>query len=339
MFEVLSHLTGPHSPDFVVQCVKDTGPVFRLSFPEITPFIMVCDPKLAREIYENEAEKPPVYKRGDGLTFGVSSILSKTTYGSDHYMVRKSLAPSFSLTNILSALPKLHEKIVLLKKIFLQNEKDNVSFNVSEIFPRLVMDMLCTAMFDVDYHTLEVEDGEGRLLLNDFNAAVNEMMVDRLINPLRFLMFWDSKYREGDQAAFRLYQNQRKLLENYRANNTPEEIEKSCSIMAHLIKTPYKSDKERCGDMTIFLTAGQDTTAYSIAWIMIEVAKHPHISEKIKAEIDSIVDKDSEHIDKQDLSRMVYLDYVIKVCCIDRIACSFLALMSFLTCLYFTYEG
>jgi cytochrome P450 len=119
MFEVLSHLTGFHSPDFILHCVKDTGPVFRLSFLEITPFIMVCDPKLAREIYENEAEKPAVYKRGDGLTFGVSNILSKTTYGSDHHMVRKSLAPSFSLTNILSVLPKLHEKIVLLKKIFL----------------------------------------------------------------------------------------------------------------------------------------------------------------------------------------------------------------------------
>jgi hypothetical protein len=92
------------------------------------------------------------------------------------------------------------------------------------------MDMLCTAMFDVDYHTLEVEDGDGRLLLNDFNATVNEMMVERLINPLRFLMFWDSKYREGDLAALRLYQNQRKLLENYRANNTPEVYIDKCDL-------------------------------------------------------------------------------------------------------------
>jgi cytochrome P450 family 4 len=45
---------------------------------------------------------------------------------------------------------------------------------------------------------------------------------------------------------------------------------------------------------------------------MIEVAKQPHIFDKIKTEINSIVDKDIEHITKQDLSKMVYLDQVIK---------------------------
>lgn len=82
--------------------------------------------------------------------------------------------------------------------------------------------------------------------------------------------------------------------------------------MAHLIKTPYKSEKERCADMTMFMMAGHDTTAFSIAWIMIEVAKHPHVNDRIKDEIDSIVDKDIEHITKQDLSKMVYLENVIK---------------------------
>jgi cytochrome P450 len=65
-------------------------------------------------------------------------------------MVRECLAASFSMTNIYSCLPKLNEKIDLLKKIFLQNEKDDISFDVAEIFPRLLMDMLTTEMFDID---------------------------------------------------------------------------------------------------------------------------------------------------------------------------------------------
>jgi cytochrome P450 len=81
--------------------------------------------------------------------------------------------------------------------------------------------------------------------------------------------------------------------------------------LAHLIKTPYKSEKERCADMTILIFAGFDTTANSIAWIMVEVAKQPHISEKIRDEIERVVGKGkkNEHITKQDLSKMVY--YVI----------------------------
>jgi hypothetical protein len=257
LFEVISNLSSIHGPDFILQCMKDTGPVFRLSFPAINiPFIIVCDPGLARKIYEEENEKPPMYKRGDGLTSGVSNIVSKSTHVSDHHMVRKSLAPSFSLTNITSCLPTLHEKIDLLKKIFLQYEKDDISFNVSEILPRLVMDMLCSAMFNIDYRTLEIEGGDGRLLMEDLHIAIKENLQNRLVNPFRIFMFWDREYRQGDQAALRLYQSQKKLLDNFRANHTSEEIENSGTIMAHLIKTPYKSEIERCGDMTIFLTAG-----------------------------------------------------------------------------------
>jgi cytochrome P450 len=81
--------------------------------------------------------------------------------------------------------------------------------------------------------------------------------------------------------------------------------------MAHLVKTPYKSDMERCADMTIFTVAGHDTTSFSCAWNMIEVAKQPHIYQKIKAEIDSIIGKD-EYMTHQHPSKMVYLDNTIK---------------------------
>ncbi len=43
--------------------------------------------------------------------------------------------------------------------------------------------------------------------------------------------------------------------------------------------------------MTILIFAGFDTTANSIAWIMVEVAKQPHISEKIRDEIERVVGK------------------------------------------------
>jgi hypothetical protein len=160
------------------------------------------------------------------------------------------------MTNIHSSLPKLNEKIDLLKKIFLQNEKDDVSFDVAEIFHRLLMDMLTTAMFDIDYHTLERDGGEGRLIMKDLYVAVKEMMQKRLSNPFRSFMFWDNEHREGDLAALRLCRSQKNLLDRYRADNTPEEIERRVSIMAQLIKTPYKSGMERCADMTTFMTAG-----------------------------------------------------------------------------------
>jgi cytochrome P450 len=89
-------------------------------------------------------------------------------------------------------------------------------------------------------------------------------------------------------------------------------VEDGVSIMAHLLKTPYKSDMERCADMTTFLVAGHDTTSYTIAWILVEVSKHPQICLKIQEEIALAVGNDVTHMSQQHLNKLVYLDYVIK---------------------------
>jgi cytochrome P450 len=173
------------------------------------------------------------------------------------------------------------------------------------------MDMLCTAMFEVDYHTLEDENGEGRHLMDDLHTGTTEF-AKSIFDPLVSFMFWKKEQIEAKAAALRIKQFQQKLLDNYRATNTPESIEKGVSIMAHLLKTPYKSDMERCADMTVFIVAGHETTAYSCAFALIEVAQHPHIYQKIKAEIDSVIGNDVEHMTQQHLSKLVYLDNVIK---------------------------
>jgi cholesterol 24(S)-hydroxylase len=64
--------------------------------------------------------------------------------------------------------------------------------------------------------------------------------------------------------------------------------------------------------MTAFLLAAQDTSSFLVAWTIIEVAKRPHIFQKIKAEIDSVVGIDVEHMTQQHLTKLIYLDYVIK---------------------------
>jgi cytochrome P450 len=312
LFELLPSLTDGNVASFTLQCMKDNGPVFRLALPQLAAFVVVCDPELARKVFEEEDEKPELYKKLDALNKGgVSTIFTKSTHGDDHYKVRKCLAPSFSISNIFSSLPKLHEKLDFVKKIFLQNEKENRNFDAAKTFARLLLDMLCTAMFDVDYHTLEDENGEGRKLMDDFHTTGKEMS-KQLANPLRNWMFWNKEQRAAKAASARIYQSSKKLLDNYRIKNTPEEIENGVSIMAHLLKTPYKSDIERCADMSTFISAGHDTSSNSVAWCVVEVAKQPHIYQKIKAEIDSVIGKDIEHMTQQHLAKLVYLDNVIK---------------------------
>jgi hypothetical protein len=57
---------------------------------------------------------------------------------------------------------------------------------------------------------------------------------------------------------------QQRILEKYRASNSPEDIAKDSSILAHLVRCPYPTDGERCADMLAHMVAGHDTTAYSL---------------------------------------------------------------------------
>ena len=102
--------------------------------------------------------------------------------------------------------------------------------------------------------------------------------------------------------------------------------------------SPYPSDKERIADITIFMSASYDTTAYQLSWIIIELARNPDCVSKLRIELDAIIsskssgsesesvsnggvtDKDKEGVTgarravftPQHLSQLPYLSMVIK---------------------------
>lgn len=64
--------------------------------------------------------------------------------------------------------------------------------------------------------------------------------------------------------------------------------------------------------MLVMVIGGHDTTGYALAWTLIEVAKHPHVYEKIKEEMRTVLEKDTQIIDIANASKLQYLDWVIK---------------------------
>ena len=135
-------MTGKGVPDFILAKMREVGQVFRLSMPERTHWVTICDPVLARKILLEEDEKPAVYKRFDGFTGRVSTMFSKRTHGEDWHITRKGVASSFSMASISSILPKMHEKIGDMKKMLQQLEKDGTAFSLSQITVNLTMDFI-----------------------------------------------------------------------------------------------------------------------------------------------------------------------------------------------------
>jgi cytochrome P450 len=165
-------------------------------------------------------------------------------------------------------------------------------------------------MFNVDYQTMQSSTSEGRCLVSEYDILLKEFCLKQVFNPFRKYLFWNKEVRRGIAAAIRIEKSQQTILDAYRARKSSEEIEKDNSILGHLVRSPYVSDRERCADMTMFMVAGHDTTSHTLAWIILALTNHPEALSKLKLELDSVVK--NEHITQSELSDMLYLDYVIK---------------------------
>ena len=64
--------------------------------------------------------------------------------------------------------------------------------------------------------------------------------------------------------------------------------------------------------MLVMIIGGHDTTGYTLSWILIEIAKHPKVYQKIKEEMRTIVPKDMKSVSFNTASKLEYLDWVIK---------------------------
>lgn len=167
-------------------------------------------------------------------------------------------------------------------------------------------------MFGIDHQTMQSSTSPGRVMMGEIDIGLKEFARNQIYNPFRFLMFWNKEVIRGKEAANTIEKSQQDLLNKYRSEKSPDEIEKDQSILGHLVRSPYASDKDRCADMTTLMIAGHDTSSYTLAWIFLEISRHPVVLTQLKKEIDSAVGIDDEHITQRQLNSMVYLDQVIK---------------------------
>src|SRR5690606_28814529 len=73
--------------------------------------------------------------------------------------------------------------------------------------------------------------------------------------------------------------------------------------------SPLSSAELRDELMTL-LAAGHETTATALSWAFHHLARHPHVQERVHAELDRVVG--SGPVDPAGSSALVYLDAVVK---------------------------
>ena len=280
------------SPKFFTHCAELLGPVFRLNVPFVKgPMVVaVGDLQLAHTILNDARTTKPdmLYAPVASIVGGRSNILTST--GSKWNHSRQGVKAAFAKTN----LQRMHQVCKNKTEEWIRSRlevaiKTDEILDIGQELVVLTLSILCDALLEY-----RISRYESLYLMEEFNIAIKEFAVDQGRYPFRSSKIWGSflpSVRRARLARSRLFEMGHKILTSLRKketkrmalakaadsrsgngsnsanDNTPTVI----SCIAH--NKEYDDDDHRVADIIMFLFSGMDSTAYSLAWTIFELAK------------------------------------------------------------------
>jgi len=319
----LAQMSSSRSPFFMEEMLHKYGHIYRLFMPIWDPWYVICDPKLARIILEGDKSKEVagadkalhIYQRHAATTDNILSMFIKSTFDKSYEIVRKGTAPSFSKNNIIKRKSHLHYVASEFCHIVGQHADNNIILNNVETWClKLTMDFITSSMFGKNFNSLNghIED-DIALFINEIDFVLKEVALKQFMNPLRQYMFWLPDVIRQKQLSKCFMNMAKRLMNEYREKIAKREIERdSAPLLDRLIRVPYSSEDSRAADFIMYLVAGHDTTAYQLAHVISQIAKHPDVMKKLQIELDDMISAPNEPIEPDVIEKLTYMDCAIK---------------------------
>lgn len=240
-------------------------------------FYVVGDYKVAKEIMKDaKSDKPRhIYKAFEG-----SAAKTMFTSTNDAYMksLRKSTAHAFS-KNEVGRMNTVAAKYVneFVHGRLTDLAESGQPFDPSREMNYITFQVICESAFEY-YITPEESDEFGR----HSEISAREFIGKSAMNPLRplFGIFIPEVVQARDSCS-KLLDFAGRVLEAYRQN--PDKSTHNTLIKILNENTSIADDFQRKSEIKDWLTAGHDTTGFSLSSTLILLALHPEIQNKLRA--------------------------------------------------------
>ena len=90
-------------------------------------------------------------------------------------------------------------------------------------------------------------------------------------------MFWNADVKRGNQASARCVHIAAQILATARNLKEQAPQEKVGKVMEVMLSFNFASEGQRTAETIGFITGGYDTTGYTLAWALFELADHPNV--------------------------------------------------------------
>jgi cytochrome P450 len=300
LFKTIKSMIGNGAPWFILNTARELKSyVYRLKLHTITGcpmYVIIGEHKLARKVLMDPLSTKPekMYSSMDGITSGVPAMF--TSNGEYWHSRRKGVAPAFSpkhvrrMNNVAS--DKAEEWIKTKLTAFVEKGQ---SFDVGKEMIDITLSTISEAAFEYC-----ISDEEKKMFLKESELCMREFANKTSIYPLRESFgFLIQEHRRACAAAKYVKSLALNIIHAYRKLENPT---KDTIIDRIMNNKAYQNDDERAADIISLFIAGHDTTAYTIAWILKELAQNPKEQQKLR---DSLHANQMEDWSKSDALRKI----------------------------------
>ncbi|RDB24999.1 hypothetical protein Hypma_008013 [Hypsizygus marmoreus] len=317
-------------PDFKYQ--RQFGDVVRVKGPFGEDRLLISDPKALQYIFHTSGygflkwpERTEISRvlMGRGLLWADGDI---------HRRQRKVMLPGFGAPESKAFVPifqKVAAELTSQWMDILASSKDqSAEFNVASWLSRATMDSIGEAAFDYQFGALAKTD-------NEFMKAYFGLMSDTLGSPPKSAIFMQTILPIWALQLMSKYSRRKSLVHaRYTAKLadvvTRELVASKADALLHgksnkdilslLVKANASenaetrlTEEEMLAQMRTILLAGHETSATTLCWVLLELARHPEVQAKLRAEIRAMEQSRSgSEFTAHDLDSMSYLSAVLK---------------------------
>ena len=281
MFQHIAMLSSRQYPFRVMQMKEAQGAVVRLSLPLPGMYVLVGESNTQRKILQDKLTSKPleIYDIIRQITLGDTMVV---TNGDKWHKRRKRVAPAFSSNQVKRMNQVALDKIDGWVEDTFGAERTEAVFDVGLEMNRVVLSAIVATAFQYD-----ICEEEANSLSYELELALVEFVL-KSFNPLRPLVgLLLPERRRAHVAVQRMHLLVRKIMENYKSLQENERTQGSIIQLIMDSDDAFPTEIDKQAQLLEMIIAGHDTTAYSVAWILICLAKNPDVQSKLRESIKS----------------------------------------------------
>lgn len=261
-------------------------------WPISQPLISLYQPDLIAQINEGNFAKAPLMKlEFDPMTEGRDLL---TMEGQDWKRARATFNPGFSAKNLQSLIPEFVSEIQPFKQRMLKASKTGEVVKLEKWTTSLAVDVIGRAVLGSSLNSQTSSSPVVDTILAQIPLLYNQLDLYKALNPVRYIKIWI--YRRRFRRLLEPYVND--AVEGYEDSATKSKTILRLALKEHMggkassSRIPPDFLEQSVPHFWMFLFAGHDTTAITLAFAFYLLSRNPDKAVLVREEHDRVLGRD-----------------------------------------------